>query len=266
MTSQPTDQDLNAYIDGELSPGEGARVARAIARNPAIAARVACLTRVKSALCDLGEDLPEQVTVPVPLRPSRWIARAASIGLVAAIGILLLLTIGAFEWTDDAWYQEALAEHAAWVEDPVPGAAPEVDANLFLASLERFGLPVQAPDLTSAGLRLTYLRYVPPSAAKPAALHLGYTGRRGCKVTLWASPAPDGLGTALDESRIDSLRGFRWRSGATAYALFATGMAERRFSVIASKVYEATRGRHGFDRETRIALRDASAGVPPCLA
>jgi anti-sigma factor RsiW len=266
MRDRLTDQDLNAYIDGELSPHDDAHVAQAIAQNPTIAARVASLTRLKSMLSSLRDEMPEPVALPDPHRAIRWLGIAASAGLLAAVGIVMLMLLTPFGKGDDGWYREALAEHAGWARDPALPDAGEVDANLFLASVERFGLPVQTPDLTSASLRLTYLHYYPPTETAAAALHLGYTGRRGCKVTLWVSAAPGGLGTALTETRVDNLRGFRWRSGETAYALFATGMAERRFTVIASKVYEATRSRRGFDEGTRMALKSASTSVPPCQA
>ena len=266
MAERPTEQDLNAYIDGELSPRDDARVARAIAQDPKIAARVASLTRLKSALSGLTDEdgMHRPVVLPYSQRPLRWRRVAASVGFLVAAGVALLALFPPFGAGDDGWYREALAEHTDWALDPALPDAQEVDANLFLASVDRFGLPVQTPDLTSAGLRLTYLRYYPATETAAAALHLGYTGRRGCKVTLWVSAAPEDLGTALSESRVDNLRGYRWRSGATAYALVATGMAERRFTVIAGKVYEATRSRRGFDEETRMALRSASTSVPPC--
>lgn len=266
MVERPTDQDLNAYIDGELSPQDDARVARAVAQYPKIAAQVANLTRLKSALSGLGDEMPRAVAVPHSHRPVRWFGMAASIGLLIAVGIAMLTGFTPFGQEDDGWYREAVAEHVAWARDPSLPDAAEVEANLFLASVERFGLPVQTPDLTSASLRLTYMRYLPAVESAAPALHLGYTGRRGCKVTLWVSASPEGLGTALTESRVDKLRGFRWRSGETAYALFATGMEERRFTVIANKVYEATRERRGFDDGTRMALKNASTGVPPCQA
>ena len=266
MTRRPTEQDLNAYIDGELSPHDDARVALAIAQDPGIAARVAALTRLKSMLSGLGDEIPQPVVLPDPHRTFRWLGIAASLGLLVTVGIVMLTVFTPFGTGDDGWYREALAEHADWALNPARPDAGEVDANLFLASVERFGLPVQTPDLTSAGLRLTYLRFYPATETATAALHLGYTGRRGCKVTLWAGAAPQGLGIALAESRVDNLRGFRWRSGDTAYALFATGMAERRFTLIAGKVYEATRSRRGFDEDTRMALKNASTSAPPCRA
>ena len=266
MIGRPTDQDLNAYIDGELSPHDDAHVARAIAQDPTIAARVASLTRLKSALSELGDEMTPPLALPQPQRSIRWSGMAASIGILIAAGIAVLTMFTPSGQEDDGWYREALAEHADWAADPAIPDAREVDANLFLASVERFGLPVQTPDLTSASLRLTYLHFLPTTETAAAALHLGYTGRRGCRVTLWVSAAPEGLGTALTETRVDNLRGFRWRSGETAYALFATGMAQHRFTVIASKVYEATRSRRGFDEDTRMALKNASTSAPPCRA
>jgi hypothetical protein len=227
---------------------------------------VASLTRLKSALSGLRDEMPRTVALPRSHRSIRWPALAASVGLLIAAGVAILTGFMPFGQEDNGWYREALAEHADWARDPALPGAEVVDANLFLANVERFDLPVQTPDLTSASLRLTYLHYYPATESAAAALHLGYTGQRGCKVTLWVSAGAEGLGTALTESRVDSLRGFRWRSGETAYALFATGMAERRFTVIANKVYEATQTRRGFDEDTRIALKSASTSVPPCRA
>lgn len=266
MTRRPTEQQLNAYIDGELSPREVAAVAKAIAEDPAIAARVATLTRLKSSLSGLSEQPPLPLTLPRPRRSAGLLAVAASFALLLAVGIGLLTGSNLLGHEDDSWYREARIEHANWALEPAAPNAREVEANLFLASIERIAVPVQTPDLTSAKLRLTYLQYYRATDTAPAALHLGYTGRRGCKVSLWVTEAPLGLDTDLTESRVDKLRGFRWRSGRTAYALFATGMAERRFTVIANKVYEATRQQHGFDDGTRLALRNASTDVPPCLA
>ena len=43
-------------------------------------------------------------------------------------------------------------------------------------------------------------------------------------------------------------------------------MAEERFTMIASKVHEATRRMRGFDDETRMALPQVSGKAPPCVA
>ena len=54
----PSENDLNAYVDGELSPHEQARVAHAVAADPALAARVASLATLKSTVAGLADERP----------------------------------------------------------------------------------------------------------------------------------------------------------------------------------------------------------------
>jgi len=266
MNEFVTEEFLNAYVDGELSPEDDARVAQAIARDPALAVHVATLTRVKSALSGLAIK-PE---APIHLPGKHWskamLAVAASVGLLVAVMSGMLTGFPQFEGDRQDWHREAATVHAEWASEPAAPDAMEVDANLYLASIDRLNLPFQAPDLTSAKLRLTYLRLYETDTDYPAALHLGYTGRRGCRLTLWVTAAPQTLETTLTEFRENRMRSFRWRQGKIAYALFATGMAENRFTVIAAKVHEATVKMRGFDEETRMALRDVSGKAPPCAA
>ncbi len=138
MDERTTEQDLNAYIDGELSPEHDARVARAIAENPAIAARVASLTRLKSALSSLSNQPPRAVQLPDSYRSVRWLGIAASLGLLVVVGVVMLTMFTPLGRQDDGWYREALVQHANWALDPARPDAREVDANLFLASVARF--------------------------------------------------------------------------------------------------------------------------------
>lgn len=266
MNDPVTEELLNAYVDGELSPEDDARVAKAIARDPGLAAHVATLSRVKSALSGLAAEPAEPVHLPSHHWSKAMLAVAASVGLFVAVMSGVLTGFLHFGGDQSSWYQEAAAAHADWALKPSSPDAREVDANLYLVSMDRLNLPAQAPDLTSAKLRLTYLKFYEADADYPAALHLGYTGRRGCRLTLWATAAPHTLDTRLAEFREGKMRSFRWRQGRIAYALFATGMAENRFTMIAAKVHEATRKMRGFDDETRMALREVSGKAPPCAA
>jgi anti-sigma factor RsiW len=266
MTDKPTEQELNAYVDGELSPQDVARVARWIARDARIASRIATLTRLKSAMSELAQKPAKPILLPRPRLSLGLAALAASFALLVAVSAAILTGITPLGSNDIAWFEEARQEHTAWAVDPADPNAREVEANLHLANLERVAVTFQSPDLTSAKLRLTYEHFYQASRTAPPALHLGYTGRRGCKVTLWVTSAPESLSQKLTEIRQDKMRGFRWRVGRTAYAMFATGMEEQRFTVIANKVYESTRKNRGFDDGTRVALNKASTGVPPCQA
>ncbi|MCK5275160.1 MAG: zf-HC2 domain-containing protein [Alphaproteobacteria bacterium] len=266
MTDPVTEELLNAYVDGELSPGDDARVAQAIARDPALAVHVATLSRVKSALSGLAVEPTESIHLPSHRWSKAMLAVAASVGLFVAVMSGVLTGFLHFGSDRSNWYQEAASAHAEWASEPSAPDAREVDANLYLVSMDRLNLPAQAPDLTSAKLRLTYLKFYEADADYPAALHLGYTGRRGCRLTLWATAAPHTLHTRLAEFREGKMRSFRWRQDRIAYALFATGMEENRFTMIAAKVHEATRKMRGFDDETRMALREVSGKAPPCAA
>jgi hypothetical protein len=259
MTEFVTEDLLNAYVDGELSPEDDARMAQAIARDPALAARVATLSRVKSALAGLADEPAGRIHLPGRQLSKTMLAIAASVGLLVAFLSGMLTGIPQFGEESNRWHREAASIHAEWASGPAMPDASEVDANLYLASIDRL-------NLTRAKLRLTYLKLYEADPEYPAALHLGYTGRRGCQLTLWVTAAPRKLDTSLTEFREDKMRSFRWRQGKIAYALFATGMAENRFTMIAAKVHEATREMRGFDDETRLALREVSGKAPPCAA
>ncbi|MDH5410040.1 MAG: hypothetical protein OEY16_01520 [Alphaproteobacteria bacterium] len=266
MNDYQTEELLSAYVDGELTPTESACMADAIARDPRLATRVALLTRVKYSLSDLAVEPPDGI----PLPDSRWsrpmLAIAASVGLFVAVMSGIMTGFLDFGADRGGWYQRAAATHAEWAQEPAAPGAREIDANLYLASVDRLHLSFQAPDLTSANLRLTYLRFYEAVENSTAAMHMGYTGQHGCRLTMWVTRAPSSLGTDLTEVRDGKTRSFRWRAGKVAYALFATGMAEQRFTTIADKVHQATRVMHGFDDETRMALNDISRKAPPCAA
>lgn len=264
MNDRPTREELNAYIDGELSARDDARVAEAIAREAGLADRVAALTRLKSVLAETAEAPPRPIVLPRSVWSRGMLAVAASVVLLIMVSVAT--GIAMFGTEDANWFDEARAIHTDWARYPASPEAAEVDVNSLLVSLDRIDLPVQTPDLTSARLRLTFLEFYSESQNAPAAIHLGYTGRRGCRVTLWITTAPQTLSTALTESRDGKLRGYRWRVGRVAYAVFATGMAEARFTMIAGKVYKSTREHRGFDEETRMALNQASTTAPPCAA
>ena len=266
MNEFVTEELLNAYVDGELSTEDDARVAKAIARDPALAARVATLSRVKASLSGLAGEPVDPIHLPGRRRPRAMLAIAASVALLAAVTSSMLTDHPWFEGDSNGWHQEAATAHAEWALQPLSPDIIEINGNLDLANTDRLGLPFQAPDLTSAKLRLTYLKLYEADTVFPAALHLGYTGRRGCRLTLWVTAAPRTLEIALTEFREGKMRSFRWRQGKIAYALFATGMAESRFTMIADKVHEETRKMRGFDDETRMALREVSGKAPPCAA
>jgi hypothetical protein len=270
MTAQAASwETLNAYVDGELPAGAAAEVARALARDSALARQVASLTRLKAATQEVVQDLGGAGEIALPAPPNRrWrpAALAASLGLVLAIGLAAALVPNLGE-RPPFWVTQARAAHEAWatLQDPVP---LEVD-GVVLVALGQAGagsyLKAYLPDLKSARLTLTYLESV-ALADGGAALHAGYRGTRGCKITLLVLPGGEALPRELTRHDDAALRAFAWRAGPLGYILLAEGMDEARLKLIAETVHSATLKNSPVDAETRTALRESRERSQPCLA
>ena len=270
MTRQaPSWETLNAYVDGELPAGAAAEVARALARDSALASQVASLTRLKAATQDVAKDLDGVGGIVLPRPPNRrwWPpALAASLGLVLAIGLAATLVPNLAKHPP-AWVTQARNAHEAWAtpQDPVP---LEV-GGVVLVALGQAGsggyLKAYLPDLNSARLTLTHLESV-ALADGVAALHAGYRGTRGCKITLLVLAGGEGLPRELTRHDDAVLHAFAWRAGPLGYVLLAEGMDEARLELIAETVHRATIENIPVNAETRTALRESRERSQPCLA
>lgn len=265
----PSDEFLNAYVDGELSPHDRAWVAHAIAANPGIADKVAALARLKSVVSGLGDDRAlglEDLGV-AKSRNSRAFARVAA--SVAAVLLVAGLAAGAYwGWRDTkaaALVAEAKGRHLAWLAEDTVAQGDEDTARLVRAAMRQRHVPAHIPDMRSAKLALSGVAYFTDAAA-PGAMQLRYTGRRGCRVSLWLSQGPSPLATTLTESDDGRSRGFYWRVDEVSYALFATGMDTNRFTLLARNVYEATRDHREPPAQHERELRVATDTAAPCRA
>ncbi len=262
MTRRSPDwTDLNAYVDGELTQARAAAVARAVAADPALAAQVEALRRLKAAAAKSVETLPPALP-EVVASPGPWLRR-----LQAACLVLLLFGTGALtvvlwrgeesqDWTARGW-----ALHEAWIGAGGPASASA--AGSLLVGLQALGPDAQAPRLEAAKLRLDYVALVP--AEGRGFLHLGYRGTRGCRLSLFVFAAatdwPEGADLAAGAQR-----GRAWQVGTLGYLLLARDMEARRFGLIADKMAQATRARRDFDAATRTALQRSRETSPPCKA
>ncbi len=273
MTWQtPSWETLNAYVDGELPTGEAAQVARALARDRSLADRVASLTQLKAAVQETVRNLEHTVEIVMPGRLRRnWrpAALAASLMLAAAVGLAAFF----MPWQGqrpEAWVVQAHSLHDAWV------VAPEVTqldiGGVVLVAQAGGGRFLRAylPNLTSAKLTLTRVETVvlPQGSglAGGVALHAGYRGNRGCKVSLLILPSGETLPRELTRRDDAALRAFAWRAGPLGYLLIAEGMDEARLELIAATVHRTTLENSPFDAETRTALRESRERSAPCLA
>ena len=172
-----TDADVNAYVDGQLAPARLPAVEDALARDPALAARVAAMKHQNALLRDaldpwLDEALPDRLVAATAGPPAakrrmpRWLpaAFAAAASLVIGVGL------GWFgrdaelqrEGTPTTFTRQAALVHALYAGDanrPVEIWAAE-EKRLVNWLSKRLGFAVHAPDLNALGFALVGGRLV----------------------------------------------------------------------------------------------------------
>ena len=173
-----TDADLNAYADGQLAPSRVAAIEDALARDPALAARVADTKRHNADLRDaldpwLADPIPERLiaaaagSARAARKPVlRWLAPL----MAAAAALLVGLGVGWYArdieleraGTPTTFTRQAALTHALYAADvnrPVEIWAPE-EKRLVAWLSKRLGFAVSAPDLSSTGFALVGGRLV----------------------------------------------------------------------------------------------------------
>lgn len=175
------EEDIHAFIDGELDVARARAVAAQIAADPALAAKVAAYQTDKALLASHYGPL---LTRPVPLKMSRAIMRrpvrvnfrqlamAASvlIAVVAAFGYRMLLP------GNGTAIDTAVAVHGGQV------AGQQIAADAARIS-ETLGLTLKLPDLSKAGYTLADVTVVPGGRGK--AVKIAYRNAAGEPFTLY---------------------------------------------------------------------------------
>lgn len=238
MTLSPlpiTDADVNAYVDGQLALSRAPAVEDAIARDPALAARVAELRRQSASLRDafdpwLAEAPPERLVAATAGAPAtrsrapRWLggALAAAASLVIGIGAgwygrdLALQSEG----TPTTFTRQAALVHALYAGDanrPVEIWAAE-EQRLVRWLSKRLGFAVRAPDLNSLGFALVGGRLVAGNE-NPTALFV-YENSDKQRLTLQVRrPLTPGHETAFRYAVEDGVGVYYWVEENCTYAL-----------------------------------------------
>lgn len=267
----PSEEDLNAYVDGELSPHNRARVAQAVAADPKLADRIATLARLKSVVMGLSENQSmtlDDLGIATP-RYSRPTTRIAA-SILAVVLIAGVVAAGFWNWRaaeSDAWVATAKSRHLAWLTESGEQNTGDKLTSMLRVTMKRLEVPVHIPDMRSAKLTLSDAVYFQhDESEKYNAVQLRYTGRRGCRVSLTLSHGEAALDTSLSEVDDGHSRGFYWRNGEVNYALFATGMDTTRFTLLARNVYLATREKREPPEPKQRELRVATDTATPCRA
>jgi anti-sigma factor RsiW len=241
-----TEDELHAYVDGELPDDRCANVEAWLKSHPDDAARVAAWRAMAETLQRryggvVDEAVPKRLEIEKIIgRPQRWIWGAVAAALVAFIAG------GAIGWTMHgvaagpsafaSFTEDALDAHRLYVVEvrhPVEVAGSERD-HLQQWLSKRVGYAVSPPQLDKAGLKLVGGRLL-PGPDGPAAFFM-YEGPTGERFTVYSSRAK----TADMQMRYVAKRNdatMFWSDAGIGYAL--CGPADRdRLQQVASVLYD----------------------------
>lgn len=228
-----SDNELNAYVDGELKREHAAAVESVLARDAALAERVAEIRAQNAKLADaldpwLAEPIPERLlaaaTPPRRVRVPAWGKTAFAAAATLVVGIALgwfardarLEQIG----TPTTFARQAALAHALYSADanrPVEVWASE-EKRLVTWLTKRLGFAVRAPNLNDLGFALVGGRLVAGNE-KPTALFM-YENADKQRLTLQVRKLQPGSGeTAFRYAVEDGVGVFYWIDDGCGYAI-----------------------------------------------
>ncbi|TMJ01451.1 MAG: anti-sigma factor [Alphaproteobacteria bacterium] len=245
---EPTvsEEELHAYVDGQIAGGECAVVEKWLESHPEDAARVAAWRAQAEAIrarygAVASEPVPPRFDLDRLTRANRkWPRLAAAAALLAFLvgGTAGWLGRGAWEGAMPARAvtTEALDAHRLYIAEvrhPIEVKAGESHLNPWLA--RRIGYPLPTPDLDTLGLKLLGGRLLPGTSGRAAALYM-YEGSTGERFTVYCrrDQAPQ---TALRYRATGPVGSFFWVDDDVAFVV--SGPADRaRLQKVAETVYE----------------------------
>jgi anti-sigma factor RsiW len=252
--SPVTEEELHAYIDGEVPADRRIAVETWLASHPEDAVRVAAWRAHAEAIRARYGAIAEQ-PVPDRFRLERigQITRGSRrwVGIAAAAAVSAFLIGGTAGWMArgasaaapsplESFASDALAAHNLYVAEvrhPIEVTAGESHLIPWLS--RRIGTSVRAPDFSAFGLKLLGGRLL-PAPASPAALFM-YEGSSGERYTIYCarSTAPQ---TALRYTVTGETAAFQWVE--SQYGYVVSGPANReRLQQIAQSAYDQMENR-----------------------
>lgn len=228
-----SEDDLHAYVDGELDAGRRAEVEAYLAEQPDVARRVEELAAQRVELQEFfgpiaREPVPAELNIASMVAARRRPSAFPRWGSLAAAVALLVVGAGA------GWYsrgeldprpigvaalaREASATFVTYASDhnrPVEVRAEDSEGLLQWIS-SRLNRPVTAPDLTASGYRFMGGRVV-PTPHGPAAM-LMYDDGRGSRLVMLMRPMLEKTVPMSDQSA-DGVTGFAWAQDSMGYSL-----------------------------------------------
>jgi len=246
-----TEDELHAYIDGELPPSRAEAVASWLAENPEQAATVSAWRAQAEAIrarygAVAEEPVPKRLELDQILRQSAARSRSwAALAAVAAIAVFMVG--GAAGWmargasaaapsSSGSITADALDAHKLYVVEvrhpvEVPG---NERAHMTAWLSKRLGYTQRIPDLSAIGLKLVGGRLL-PGPAGAAALYM-YEGASGERFTLYCAKAREPE-TALRFATADRYAAFTWIDGKVGFVVSGPENRER-LETVTKTIYE----------------------------
>lgn len=233
MTEQDrpiTEQELQAYVDGQLDTVRHLEVETYIAQHPDMAHKVKDYQAYNQGLHALFDNTLQE-PVPDTFKARSQFKRYAPVYLKAAAMVSALIIGSVFGWimrgqvepashSTMAMVNDAFASHAVYspeVRHPVE-VTRDQEQHLFSWLSKRIDANVRAPALGSLGYELLGGRLL-ASEGEPAAQFM-YENAQGQRLTLFIRHKKTSESqTAFRYANQDNVRGFYWIDGDLGYAL-----------------------------------------------
>jgi anti-sigma factor RsiW len=236
MSNAPiSEDDLQAYVDGHLTPEQRAAVGRQLHDQPEAAERAAAYAAQRDALRAAFASIAAE---PVPPRLDLHNVIAGRLGerrtvwRAAAAVLLALLAGGAGGWAlhgriggkpSDLTLlaREAIANHMVYTTDrkrPTELGAEQRD-DLARWVSNRLGRPVAPPDMSSAGFR--YMGGRLAATPQGPAGQFMYQNAEGARLTIFVLPMRDAPDTPSRTVDVGATDGCAWIDKGVGYTVVA---------------------------------------------
>jgi anti-sigma factor RsiW len=244
------DDELHAYVDGQLSADRVSEVQAYLAAHPDAASRVAAwrlqVTKIRDRYNPVMDEAVSDRFCVENLMPrskgvTQKIAAAAVIAFIIGAGAGWLgRDISGFGRNTDAarvLADAAIEAHRLYVSEvrhPIEVRADEAHLVPWLS--RRVGSPLKAPDLASEGLKLMGGRLL--SGPRGATAFFMYEGAGGERVTLTTARAANDGDTAFQWRSNDKIGAVAWYERGLAFVV-AGPEEQARLDRVARRVYDA---------------------------
>jgi anti-sigma factor RsiW len=245
-----TEAELQAHVDGRLSPARAAAVDAWLAAHPEQAERLQEYRQLGDevrALYDpvLSEPVPQALLAPRKRRRWPLASRAAAwIGLGLAVGTVAGWQLHDRRTPDAADAGSVMARRAALahatyspeVRHPVEVGADQ-EAHLVAWLSKRLGASVRAPKLENVGYSLVGGRLLPGETG-PVAQFM-YQCHAGTRVTLYVrTEVASNSETAFRYAKEGNVRVFYWADRKLGYALSTSDISKDDLLKVSNAVYQ----------------------------